>query len=367
MKLANIFKNVTTFAAMYFGLLAIVTLTQDVITPILKERKVTKDARINSPAYQPGKDARQIYIDTAHAKNIYTPFVAWRHKPYQSTNVNIDTHGNRTHKPNPANDKNAKTVGFFGGSAMWGVGVKDNATIPAQFDHATPRFKAINYAERGYTSRQSLALLINLAATNKLPDVVVFHDGFADIWTLCNSAVTTRINGHIQERKIAAALLKATETSQFYNTFLAPLMTLAAKIRGKKKWPKQLACSSSRKRANAVAAALANNWQMAKLIAESRGSRFIAILQPNAYLTKAKVDYLNLEGSRKTKAVAQQVKLLYPLIKKALEQTPGLAFNDFSNIYDATQKPVFLDPAHLSPTGNQIQANKIAVILEQGH
>lgn len=363
MNLKNLFNNLVVFIAMYGFLLFLITAGQDIITPILKDRKLAKDQRITSPVYTKDQNPAQIYKDIAKAKNTYMPYTGWRHKPYQSKNVNIDKTGNRTHTLNPANTKRAKSVGFFGASAMWGVGVKDDQTIPAHFDKLTADFKAINYGERGYTSRQNLARLVNLINQNKMPDIVVFHDGFADIWALCNNAVTSHLNGHIQERKITAAVVSQNENSKFYNTFIAPLVNIAVKIGGKKKWAKKLACTTTPERGKLVASTLAANWQMAKTLVEANGGKFIAILQPNAYVTQSDVKYLNLNKSKKSRAIGNEIKHMYPLILQALKQKPSLPVYDFSTLFDQSTMPLFIDAAHLSSNGNKIQAMHILKLL----
>ena len=62
------------------------------------------------------------------------PYVYWRRKPYTGKYINIDEKGLRkTIYPidEPVKKKPVKKVFMFGGSTMWGSGVKDEFTIPS--------------------------------------------------------------------------------------------------------------------------------------------------------------------------------------------------------------------------------------------
>jgi len=362
MSIRGLLQNFVIFLAMYAGLLLLLTIGEDLIAPALKARKAAADSRILSPVYATAGEAVQIYADLARVKSDYAPFTGWRTRPMETATINVVPDGRRQHRHATGRDPARPAVGFFGGSAMWGVGVDDNGTIPAQFETmAEGAYSAVNYATRGFTSRQSLAALINLINQGKMPDVVIFHDGFADIWTLCNRAVTTELNGHIQERKIAAALLASTETSKFYSVFIAPLFNLALRIRGKPKWDKRLACTADPARGDAVVSAMLKNWEMAHRLVEAEGGRFFAFLQPTRYLSKAGRRGADQVGSAKSRALGVEFAALYPRFMAHID-SPNMPWAfDLTRLYDKARKTVFLDDAHVSAEGNAKQA---AMILE---
>ena len=112
------------------------------------------DERADSAAYSDGATARQIFRDQFAGEKEYRPFIEWRQKPIQLPTLTVDANGYRVHSVGAPNTGKT-SIGFFGGSTMWGVGASDNETIPAYFDILTNGLKVANYGERGYTSRQA--------------------------------------------------------------------------------------------------------------------------------------------------------------------------------------------------------------------
>jgi hypothetical protein len=84
----------------------------------------------------------------------------------------------------------AAKVFFFGGSTMWGVGQRDDHTIPAEAARrlqtlAGPgaRIEVTNYGETGYIETQGMLELMLALRAGARPDVVVFYDGINDVGT----------------------------------------------------------------------------------------------------------------------------------------------------------------------------------------
>ena len=197
--------NLLVFAGLILSLLFIMSLAGDTVN-FAKTFFPKNDKRAELPSYQDHDKARRIYHDQRISNSLYTPFSEWRQPQYTSENLNIDENGYRLHTVGTDNDANAQTLGFFGGSTVWGTGVDDNGTLPGQFDAHHDKYIVTNYAERGYTSFQNLIDLMKLMNQNKAPKVAVFFQGFNDIWVHCNDIVTPSLNGHLEEANIQASL-----------------------------------------------------------------------------------------------------------------------------------------------------------------
>ena len=365
MNFKNIFNNLVVFAAMYAFLLLIITLSFDFISPIIKAKKISSDSRISAQAFAGVKDQKTIFANSRTAPKQYIPFVAWKQKPYASKYVNINADGHRL-TPQQKSSTKRMTVGFFGSSPIWGAGVRDSQTLPAFFARTNNNYEVINFAQPGYTSRQSLDLLINLIAEQKMPDIVIFNDGFADTYVLCNSQFTSSLNGHSQEKRIATAMEKRKGYS-FSNTFLAPILALPGKLFKKSKYKKPLECTTNKSKANAVASTLYENWQMASDLVQSRGGKFFAILQPTAYQTKSPVAGLKLKTKKKFKTLAPAISSIYDITQKIHTVKKSKWFHDFTAIYDQSKKYIFFDNIHVAAQGNEIYAAKISTILRSSN
>jgi lysophospholipase L1-like esterase len=79
-----------------------------------------------------------------------------------------------------------KKVWMFGGSAVWGTGVEWTETMPSYL--AKYGYDVTNYGETGYVSTQQLILLIQELKTDT-PDIVIFYDGFNDIYSAYQQGV----------------------------------------------------------------------------------------------------------------------------------------------------------------------------------
>ena len=113
------------------------------------------------------------------------PYVYWRRPAYDTPTVHVSKEGiRRTVQPY---GPDAKTrIFLFGGSTMWGTGVRDEHTIASLFAQRLAQlgwsdFHVVNYGESAYVATQSLlTLLLELRAGN-IPDIVVFYEGINEV------------------------------------------------------------------------------------------------------------------------------------------------------------------------------------------
>ncbi len=115
----------------------------------------------------------------------WQPYTYWRGEPSHNDLVTVDADGRR-HTWEPARpDPAAPLVAVTGGSAVWGMCVPDDETIPSWLarrlaDSGTPA-RVENHAQIGWVTTQSLVdLMLDLRA-GRVPRVAVFYDGWNDI------------------------------------------------------------------------------------------------------------------------------------------------------------------------------------------
>ncbi len=123
------------------------------------------------------------------------PYVYWHRKPHHGKYLNVDEAGvRRTWNSTPSPAPGQLKVFMFGGSTLWGVGARDDFTIPS---HVAKKLNAqldsgvwvTNFAEEGYVSTQGvIALMLELRKGN-VPDVVVFFDGVNDTFSAFQNGV----------------------------------------------------------------------------------------------------------------------------------------------------------------------------------
>ncbi len=348
--------NLTVLIGLLLGLLFLMSLIGDGVNAV-KSYLPRDDKRADLPSYQDHDKARRIYQDERDSNSIYTPFAEWRQPKYISENLNIDENGFRLHTLGTDNAPDANTLGFFGGSTVWGTGVDDNGTLAAQFDALTMHYAVSNYGERGYTSFQNLIDLMKLINQGKAPHTVVFVEGFNDIWVHCNEAITSSLNGHLEEKHIQAALNRSEKKYYLYNNIAVPIMSLSLELIGGSKESNTASCSSHPSRADAVAEMLVRNMEMGHSLVASYGGRFFAFLQPSAYVGNPRIGYLGLDKPNNL-LQREQFETVYPLVQEKMKVRGNGWFFDISNAIDGSQQ-LLVDHAHVNLRGNQIIAGAI--------
>lgn len=144
-----------------------------------------------SQAYYRRRDWSRDYLGAQdHLTLRYEPYVGWRRADCRTRFLNI-THGERrtVHPVEPSSD--AVVIWCFGGSTMWGTGVRDAHTIPshlARIAHeAGYDVRVRNLGESGWVSTQEVLHLILKVRSGETPDLAVFYDGINDVFAAYQS------------------------------------------------------------------------------------------------------------------------------------------------------------------------------------
>lgn len=129
----------------------------------------------------------------ALARQTWRPFVYHRQQPFAGRYVTVDSAGLRR----TINGIGAsRQILLFGGSAMWGVGLRDSATVPSQLVTALAQAgivdaRVTNLGQPGYVFTQEAIELALHLRDGARPVAVVFYDGVDDV----SAAVHTGVSG----------------------------------------------------------------------------------------------------------------------------------------------------------------------------
>lgn len=132
-----------------------------------------------TPAY------RDALIDYQLGGGTYTPFLVRSQRAFTSEYLNTTDEERRSYEPETITGEEPLRVAFFGGSTMFGVGQRDEHTIPSEVarlaEAAGVPVDVHNYGVPGWVSWQELQYLERLLAAGKEYDLVVFYDGFNEL------------------------------------------------------------------------------------------------------------------------------------------------------------------------------------------
>lgn len=285
----------------------------------------------------------------------YKSHVGWQSKEFHGKYININGNGWRATGDEFKNNA-AHTIHFFGGSTMWGYGVKDDGAIPSLVTKKTG-LHSINYAELAWTNRQSLNRLISNLNGIQRGDSVVFYDGYNDSVYGCYPGM---VGAHAREQQINDALSVTSYTPYGPHSLLfgiksffreTSVYALYERMKSSKVIPPDphSECNNPGT-AEAVSDFIINNWVVAEQLVKTRGANFYCVLQPSSFFTER----LN---PKTTLHDIESIRGVYPYLIKAGSHLD--CFVDLSLL--KIPKEYFFDvQAHLTREGNDIIASILA-------
>tara|TARA_B100000989_G_C19511398_1_gene459254 strand:- start:131 stop:1246 length:1116 start_codon:yes stop_codon:yes gene_type:complete len=364
----NLIKIILFNVFILFSLLGILLLSPPIIYSIYKivnNENIgdTFDNRYKLKIYLDYEWAEEHFQEYNNLTTTYFDYITWRRDDFDGKTIKIENGIRKTFSPE-INDKNKDEFWFFGGSTMWGTGVTNELSIPSLFALQN-NTNVINFAETGYTSRQSLAYLTNYLISKKINNLknihVVFYDGVNDVVSGCRKEKSGF--GTIRETQIREQIGSGQHKYSFKRTF-GQVQDVLISILGKFKIHDTFNitkdvynCDVDNLKANNVANSLIETWNMASKLVESYGGTFTAVLQPVAYYGNSDYGYLQLDKSI-DRTLRNQYKNIYPRIIELLIKSN---FNSV-NLIDAFDNcdNCYIDFCHTGPKGNEILSNKLS-------
>ena len=356
MKIVKIIK----LLAINIAVLAILLVTLNWVCGVyLKRSNATNRFELPNYANDP-KYAEEVFGEYRRVKHRYEPFVGWRALPFSGKTLYISPAGIRSHEKKPTHDGTSEVVRFFGGSTMWGEGSDDQHTIPALFNLHHPQYRVYNHGQLAFNTRQELDELISVYSRNEKADLVIFYDGVNDAAFLCPKVIEElpahRLVPMYRDRLYTRQLHLVKELVS--KIFIDNILNSIKKITYVPSAENALYdCTSNPKKAEAIAEMMMKNWEMAHELVTNRNGRFIAILQPAAYIGKPRTDHLMLDEE-----LGKNFKEIYRLLRKKIAERNHPWIIDLSAIFD-NDEYIFIDFCHVSPNGNEIIASEIAQVV----
>lgn len=345
-----------TLAINVFVLLALLALV--VFVPPLAFDAFTavreRDTRVALPVYRGVDWAERHFDEFSRLSTTYFDFIGWRRKPFAGQTITIDAEGFRRHGDAP---REAAPVWIFGGSTIWGPGVRDDMTIPARVQAHLGR-PTFNFGEASYTAHQSLNLLAKSLLQGGRPRHVVFYDGANEVVVKCR-----------RELGFFSAYQEATIREQLrgggglaggvFAPTLEVIRRVSRKFAAEPADAEHFDCHRNEAKRRLIAAALVQDWQSAAQLAERHGAHFTAVLQPLAYVGKPMLEHL--PGVRADAQMRAQYDAVYPELVRQLAAA-GVRYTDLTAAIDGPEA-LYIDFVHLAPAGNDRVARRVSDLL----
>jgi lysophospholipase L1-like esterase len=355
---------------------------------VVRDRVVlsaTHDSRVRADAHAADSWVGEYYKEFADVTaNRWVSYVYWRREPYRGRYINIDANGLRrtwTDRQDSAGQGDPLTIFMFGGSTMWGVGARDDFTIPSALSRKLKERgvdnRVVNFGEAGYVSTQEVIALLRQLHAGNVPSLVVFYDGVNDVY----SAYQQQVAGLPQNefnRVREFNLSQPRRYRQLRRVFLRRAVDQLAMTRLVRNVLRRLGVADHREEAaihprpvrdstadeetlfRDVVAIYGNTVQTVVALGQSYGFKALFYWQPTVFDKERLTPYEESERQR----MAHLQRFYWKV--SGLVQQGGLAteydgvFHDVGGIFDAVSQPVFVDWCHICERGNEVIAERMA-------
>lgn len=133
------------------------------------------------------REGNLVHVEVTTVPGHYVSYLVWQADSLLQGEETTDDRGLRR-TPGNSDDPDAFNIFVFGGSAMWGSGVPDSCTIASRLRENLAastdlRVSVTNYGQISWVSSQELLSLLLELRDGRIPDLVIFYDGFNDVWS----------------------------------------------------------------------------------------------------------------------------------------------------------------------------------------
>lgn len=326
----------------------------------------------------------------------WEPYVYWRSKPYKGQYININAAGIRLTtdlRTDPGKNHRPLKVFMFGGSTMWGTGVRDAYTIPSlvarELRNLGTGIDITNFGENGHVSTQEVISLWLQLRDGNVPDLVIFYDGANDTFSTYQQGtagipqseyhrveefnILNSKRHHDLKRIAVKEIIRNLSTVRFFRfvresigDFMKGLFSgpRGQSVKSMKRRPASEGPrpeEEERRLAEKTVEVYLANIAMAKSLAASYGFKCLFYWQPTILYKQNLSGYERNE--RDTRHVQQFKGLFdktYDIIGKSGILRKDKAFRNLGTIFSDVKEPVFIDWCHLSEAGNAVIAHEMA-------
>ncbi len=361
--------------------------------------------RAESAAPLDGRSLSDVYADVSWTQEYFreleesaatrwTSYVYWRRQPYEGRHINVNAEGirrtwnaegiRRTWNADvrAGSEQVPVKIFTFGGSAMWGVGARDDFTIASclarDLESRGIRCQVTNFGESGYVTTQEVVALMQQLRNGNVPDLVIFYDGVNDIY----SAYQQQEAGLPQNEFHRAQEFNLSQSRSYASLRMLCIrrsIGTLAMVRfsrnilrrvGIEIHPDSAATYGSGPAASPVdrealfqevLAVYKENMKMVRALGKAYGFDALFYWQPTvfdkSYPTaceqKVQNDIIDLQPyCQKMCQLVQQ---------NPFSEMQGIVFRDMSDVFSSVQQPIFIDWCHISEWGNEQVAGRMAV------
>lgn len=357
--------------------------------------------KIDPRATFPAHHGAEWPLEDAHDKGAgfyrkivrFHPFYGWTGSRFDGKWTHVDDHGFRQ-TWNPPESKSSRKVFVFGGSTVWGIGARDDFTIPSLISKSLDSLgipaEVVNCGDLAYISNQEMLKLAEMLRKGYIPDLAIFYHGYNDVTYAFRTGEAGRMSLLGMGNRFDMALLNDRHLYNSRRQIYQGLEAISQRLllcrslgfvikrmplfRSKEGSGRMKSAGQREKLSDSIRDNYLENVEMVQSLAKAYGFRTVFFWQPVMLLE----DHL-LPGEIPAYEYHYTPRPSYEQWPPRDFETwkyqsvngllPDSIVAGFYNISDALKErkgPVYIDAIHLSEAGNRLVTGRIMQILEEG-
>lgn len=329
-----------------------------------RERQSAAKAAANSGVYANPDLAEEYFKELTDAKaRVWASYTQSQQTDYAGKFINVHEGTRRTWNSEAIKDdkRTRLKIFFFGGSTLWGLGSRDDFTIPSLVAKMLAEngisTEVTNYAVIGDVTTQSLIRLVLELRKRNVPDLVVFYGGSVEAFSACYEGKPGVPLGNSSLEKISPKKeAKARISIRLENFALIRLLTGKTQLAGCSKTLDVLS--------DGALDVYLGNVRFIEAISRSLSFRTLFYLEPQlsdkTHRTKYEEDQL-LKSEKRLPGKNDLYSLMRSkLVKREDESLEQNVFHDLRTIFADVASPIYMDGGHYGEDGNDRISRKIA-------
>ncbi len=319
------------------------------------------------PAFKDAPWAQNLRVNLLDAWNnleFNAAVGGWRIKDVASKYINVRDGERASTQPDPALGEPI-VIWFFGGSAAFGAGQRDEHTIPSELVKLAQdqgvALEIHNFAVPATVNWQSAMLLIAQLEAGEKPDLIVIYDGANDVslqgvLAAQGKGASTRpaslIDGELDAVLSKRATAKAERDSAPSQTLLPPSKTRTP--------DKELTPAAS---GQAVLTRYGKGIEVIRKFSELSSVPVLIFWQPDIR-AKQPQSAADTETLAAVKVTGDSVKIWTQTSDVVRAGLGALGVTDLSGVFDGQTEPIYWDTVHTNELGSKIVAERMLKELQ---
>lgn len=320
------------------------------------------------PPYQDKPWARQLFSETDHSPGGHVDFLDYRRREFHGTYVNVDSEGIRkTWEPPGEGTDHTTNIYCFGGSTVWGVGARDDFTIPSLlsnelYKHGFRDFRVYNYGESGWVFSQGVVQLLLLLKKGRKVDVALFYDGVNDVQAAWRSgrSGTTMVGQILRARLDQGFLPDLLRNLKTYQVFVRMVDVVAARSAARE--PDEVRERAAEQLAEDIVADYAGSLNLLDRLSREYHFKYVCLWQPSAFSETRLLPGEETDPLTRDPSLGMLFRAVNNLVKQREHSMPN--FHDVSTTLNQRTVPTYIDYCHISEEGNDAMARRLCELLE---